>query len=311
MPAEITSPQESGRQGKSEFDPTRPALPRYTLEQFREKIAVIDVDGDNHDKINLWWREVGEVQEWIERFQNAIELLPPATPEKQDARAVLKGCPDLFVDINDRLKALIARNTRPSIGSLWVAPILSQLGRQQPEVKQAEELVTMIHSFDEQFWTRDNDQVVAICEAINEKGVADLEQIRLQVAQWSFEEFVESLPRQKLSHLFEEVEDQSLVDDLEIEKMELKTALDGKPWSGEKREKYRRIHRRLRKAMDDLEVEEQVKRDFDDAFRYATGELGKSVSAIDILQNASAAWDGFKNDSTLQAFWEFEQEKLE
>ena len=208
------------------------------------------------------------------------------------------------------MKALVSRKTGYSVRTLWVDPILRQLGRQLPEITQAEEIVATIQSFDKKYWTRDNDQVIAICEAINERGVGDLEQIRMLVAQWSFQEFIESIPRQNLHHLFKDLADQTLVDDLELEKMELQTALAGHPWSSEKREKFRRLHHRLRQAMDDLNAEEQVKRDFDEAFKYATGDLGKSVSAIDILRNAEAAWDGFKRDSTLQAFWRHEQNKL-
>ncbi|HCQ31397.1 TPA: hypothetical protein DIU27_03385 [Candidatus Collierbacteria bacterium] len=311
MGAEITDAGgDKTRQDHAERERNKSHLPRYTLELFREKIAVIDVGEDAQDKINLWWRQAAEVQEWIERFQQATKLLTPATPEKQDANAALKGCPELFGEINNKLKALVSRKTGYSVRTLWVDPILRQLGRQLPEITQAEEIVATIQSFDKKYWTRDNDQVIAICEAINERGVGDLEQIRMLVAQWSFQEFIESIPRQNLHHLFKDLADQTLVDDLELEKMELQTALAGHPWSSEKREKFRRLHHRLRHAMDDLNAEEQVKRDFDEAFKYATGDLGKSVSAIDILRNAEAAWDGFKRDSTLQAFWRHEQNKL-
>ncbi|KKT39689.1 hypothetical protein A3K29_02410 [Candidatus Collierbacteria bacterium RIFOXYB2_FULL_46_14] len=309
MGAEADGGDRSGQE-PAERDRNKPPLPRYTLDLFKEKIAVIDVGEDAQNKINLWWRQAADVQDWIERFQKATKLLTPATPEKQDANAALSGCPDLFDEINDKLRVLISRNTGFSARTLLIYPILSQFGRQSPEITQAEDLVATINSFDKKYWTRDNDQVIAVCEAINERGVADLEMIRLLVAQWSFQEFVESIPRQKLHHLFEGMEDQSLVDDLELEKMEIQTALAGHPWSGEKKEKFRRLHRRLRKAMDDLDAEEQVKRDFDEAFKYAVGDLGKTVSAIDILRNAEAAWDGFKRDSTLKAFWEYEQEKL-
>lgn len=293
-----------------DIEDKKKALPEYSEELFREKIAVLNMDEEEKHALDLWWQQEAELSDWLARSEKISDALPSGSPEKQDARAAFKGAREVYDEINARLTELIERPTVPSARSLLVEPILSQF-RVSPEVVEANTLAQMTEDFKDKYWTLENDQIVAISEAVIETGSMDLERVRMQVAQWSFEEFIESIPRQKLYILYRGMENQSLVDELEIEKMELKSALARQPWSSEKREKFRRLHHRLLDVMDTIGVPGQTKRDFNEAFDYATGHRGKTVSAMDILQNAEAAWFGFKNDATLQEFWQYEQEKLD
>lgn len=280
-----------------------PDLPKYDEQLLRKKILPLTGRDSLVDKIALWWQAVPAMADWIAQAQKAFEALPKGSPEKRDASAAFAGCAESFSEINTKLASLLATPDPNVIKKLWIQPIVGFF-KELPEEEKLDELIGLIVKFKNKYWNMEIDQIFAASEAINACR-HDLTVARQMIAQWGMEEFF-SLPQlQELYYLHHVGREQSTLDDMETELRELSDALAGELWTKEKTEKFRRIFNELRKGMDKLKVETKIKTGFDEMFEYATGEIGKSVSAFDILMLVEKVWLGFKNDNTLHRYWEY------
>lgn len=287
-------------------------LPKYSLSLFRDKVAIIPgVDESDLNLINVWWQKVDSKTAWVARFKAAVKCLPKGTPETVDARAAFRGCDIYFRDVNDSLASLLRLPDDNFVMKIWIRPALSIIGKFGLRRTLFDETAKLIRDFQSRYETVENDQVIAICEAMVECGGSQANAVRLKVAQWGFEEVFRLFKMLELKVKVGGVDELTTVDDLGAEKLELEEAIHTEPWSSEKREYFRRIFNRMRKAMDQLQFETETKLAFNRAFDYATGHAGKTVSAIDILRTVEAVWQGIEADNTLQEFWESEQEKLD
>jgi len=287
-------------------------LQKYSLVLFREKIAVIPgVDGEDLDVVNLWWRGFETKTLWVARFKAAVENVPTGTPEKVDARAAFRGCDIYFQDVNETLASLLRLPDDNFVMKTWIRPTLSIFGKVGLKRTLFDETVKLIRSFQNRYESVENDQIIAVCEAIVEPGGSRLDLVRTKVAQWAFEEFLRNFKIFELKVKLGGIETPSTVDELEIEKREIADALASDPWKPEVVKVMTENFSQIRKAMDLLDFETEVKTGFNRVIAYATDHVGLSVSAIDILRNIEAVWRGFVNDDTLEEFWENEQEVLE
>lgn len=287
-------------------------LQKYSLVLFREKIAVIPgVDGEDLDVVNLWWRGFETKTLWVARFKVAVENVPTGTPEKVDARAAFRGCDIYFQDVNETLASLLRLPDDNFVMKTWIRPALSIFGKVGLKRTLFDETVKLIRSFQNRYESVENDQIIAVCEAIVESGGSRLDLVRTKVAQWAFEEFLRNFKIFELKVKLGGIETPSTVDELEIEKREIADALASDPWKLEVVRVMTENFGQIRKAMDLLDFETEVKTGFNRVIAYATDHVGLSVSAIDILRNIEAVWRGFVNDDTLEEFWENEQEVLE
>lgn len=286
-------------------------LPAYDRDLLVDKIGRYPIFEGDLDKVSLWWQESATKMAWVERFQRVISLLPKGSPEKSDAIRAFAGCDEMMEEANSLLNALLERKYVEGVLGFFVEPYL-KFFRVRKEMRNLDRLVELIEKWNDRYWTTEMDQILVDCEVMVEGlRIESATEMRLEIAQQVFEEMIQLFPMQKLAHLFEDIDEQTTIDEMEIEKMELMDAVRGDPWRSEEREQYRRIYKRLRHVMDEFDFETEVKRGFTMAFAYATGHIGKTVSSIDILQNGEKTWQGIKDDSTLQEFWDYEQEKLD
>ncbi|KKS92497.1 MAG: hypothetical protein UW68_C0031G0005 [Candidatus Collierbacteria bacterium GW2011_GWB1_44_6] len=285
-------------------------LPKYKKSLFVENVVTIAVSQESLHSIDLWWQEVEAKSSWISRFEATARNFP-AGPERSDARKAFRGCRELFERVNMKLAELLQMKSGNPIMKFWIYPILS-LVRARPETRIVDNLIDLIDEFDQRYWTTENDIIIAVYESVGASPTKDeLERAQLVVAQAVFEEFVRSLPLQELFNAFNGIEEQNIIDDLETELVDIRTALASGPWSSRKREMYRRRFNTIREAMDLLKCETGVKTGFNRAFAYATDHEGESVSIFDIMTNMQKTWDGFVNDPDLREFWGDKQARLE
>jgi hypothetical protein len=273
-------------------------------------VTIPGTDFGDLKTVDLWWKMVEKRSAWVARSTAAVGGLPKGTPERSEASAIFKGCGEAFDQINLKLSDLLQTPNDGYIMRTWVRPALGLFGSQSPKKKKFDEVLERINDFCNRYESIENDQIIAAVEAISTFS-DNLNLIRMKVAQWAFEELFRNFKLLELAVKVGGIVTPTTIDDLETEKLELVGALTDRSWNTVEREKYRRVFNRIRRAMDFLEFETEIKIGFNRAFGYATGHIGKTVSAIVILQNIEAVWQGLVDDSTLQEFWKSEQEALE
>ena len=281
------------------------------IRKFRENFAQLDFDTDYKDTIFNWWREVKKRSGYFVRFEAATNLEGVPKLEKNEAKKNLAETRAGFDVINasiisfiEKPKATLKDAIRRAVQNIYRTP---------PEVEQANAIAVAIEEYKETY-DLENEQVIAVCEAISEtRDLGQSEEvIRQKIAQHGFEEMGTLFPYQRFAYLYEAGEEPTTVDPLESEKSELITAIKGELWTGKERRKYRSLYNRLRKMMDRLKFETEVKTGFNMVFDLAIGEASLSRnSAIEILNRVENVWVGIQSDSTLQEAWEYELEQEE
>lgn len=285
-------------------------LAKYQEDLFRDKFIVSDVDDDDLDTINLWWQTAEKRARWVSRFKSAVDGLPDRILEKREAQLVFDNCDLRFSRINEMVEGILGLPTEKFI-ERFVQPVLSLFDKKATRAKKIEEVAQAMREFSRKWETNVVDQVIAISEAINESGVTRTDEIRMRVAQWGFEEFMRNFLLLELKVKYGEIDLPTTVDDLETEQMELTQALSIEPWGMERAEKFKKEFVVIRKAMDSLKFETEVKRGFKRAFDHAVGVREQTLSAIELLKNIEEVWQGFVDDDTLEEFWEWEQEEAD
>ncbi|NTU61265.1 MAG: hypothetical protein HGA95_02920 [Caldiserica bacterium] len=289
------------------------AIPRYSDEVARNMIAAVyGVEADDAITVGDWWKRINIRLQSVIRFQKAAYGLRKATPEKEDAVRVYK---QYLAEVNEicvNLEKILSTSNEGFVMNTWFRPMLSYVfSKPSKKASVIAKTAQMIRDFENHLETDRVGQIIAVAEAIVESDESNLYLVRLKVAQWAFEELLGLFKKYELDVKLGGIDELTTVDEPDMERFELENALACEPWKSVVREKNRRIFHRIREAMDRLKFEEKTKRRFNRVFDYATGHVGLSVSAMDILNTCESAWQGIKEDDTLREFWQAEQEALE
>lgn len=245
-------------------------LPRYTEALFQKFVDLTpdyeredgQVSGrakDTLDSINIWWRTVNKTQEGLKRFKAAFSLFGLPRLESKQAREEYEDAQHVANQVIWGID-LFLHSTKPS----W------------DKVKEVEDTV---ESWNDR--KPSDSQDVALCEAISETsnlGLSEAE-MRQKIAQYAWDELMAIFPYAK-------VRDEVLTtqDDLEIEKQELKEAIEGPLWNVDDHRKSGVDFRKYKGQIKKGEYELALRRAFKFLYNCAKGEIPKNKSAINILR---------------------------
>lgn len=285
-------------------------LPPYKLELFRDKIVSLGLLESQMDDINIWWRTIDSSTAFAKRADLALSTKDLPKQEKEDVKTHLNSINPTFKHINSSLNSIltIPKTTR-----------IKELGREiislispKKEKAVAEEIDGKIQEFEEKKKSPSTNQIIAFCEAFQEtNGLNDIKTMRMKVSQWAFEEMIALFPRMKLKYQYNGIPEPTTVDQIDEEKNELINALKNELWTPDETKKWQSIYEQNRKTMGKFRFEENVKNGFEFIFRSALGKVSTKYSAIYTLVETENVFQGIRNDSTLQEYWDYEAEQEE
>jgi len=250
--------------------PTIVELPRYTTETFKR---FVDLTPDDYrengqaagwakeilDTTNIWWRTINKTQEGLSRYKSAFTLFGLPRLESRQARQGYEEAQDITNKI------------------IWGIDLF--LHSSKPSWDKVGEIAETVGSWNER--KKEDGQIVALCEAISETNNLGLSEneIRQKIAQHAWDELMAIFPYAK-------VRDETLTtrDELETEKQELKTAIEGPLWDIDDRKKAGVDFRKYKGQMRKGEYELTLRRAFKFLYECAKGNIPQKKSAIDILR---------------------------
>jgi hypothetical protein len=285
-------------------------LPPYKLELFRDKIVSLGLLKSQMDDINIWWRTIDSSTAFAKRADLALSIKDLPKEEKEDIETRLKNINPTFEYINLSLNSILTIPKTTRIKELG-KEIISLISPKK-EKAIAKEIDKKIQKFEEKKNSPSINQIIAFCEAFQEtNGLNDTKTMRMKVSQWAFEEMIALFPRMKFRYQYNGIPEPTTVDQVDEEKSELVNALKSELWTPEETKKWQNIYEQNRKNMGKFRFEKPVKDGFEYIFRSALGEVSAKYSAIYALAKTENVFQGIRNDSTLQEYWDYEAEQEE
>lgn len=284
------------------------ALTKFDEKVFKD-VLLGRVSLSNEDQIALrdWWLKNDEVDRLIRRFELAVANCH-AGAERSAGNKITKTLRKTFNETNLLFSKLLGLKTNFFM-ELWYWPVISNF-KTRPEAEIIEKILAVIADFEDIVAGNEDDQVLAVLEVLADTPANKTQEAKEKMLQWSCEEFLRLYEHAKLNYLAG-LEPGTTIDDLETEKVELRSATNSELWKYKEKQKVLRKLKKIREAMDAFCVDTQAKIDMRDLIRYLSDGFSRNTPIWDLLQNTENMFQTLISDSTQQEFWDWETEEKE
>ncbi len=253
-------------------DPALNRLARLAPDYDVEDNKVVGNSGEKLGLVRDWWQKRGQVQKELSRLRSASTL--PGLPHLESKQA--SQC---YEDVQEFSNKVVR-----SLGLTLVS--------QKPTWNDVGEVVASIHAYTKKIHL--NDQIVAVCEAIDETrnlGLSD-SVIRQKVAQYAWDELIQLVPYAKLDdHV------RTTQDDLETEKIELLEVMNHPLWDADNLKRRETEYNKFKDQMRVDKYDPALRKVFKALYEAATGKIPSKMSAIDILRKQEEILVGLYNEN--------------
>lgn len=277
------------RERYAEF--VRAAQSSLTLRKIIDNALMGDFTGNPFPEeafhaVYRWWVQFERTKALMVRFNTAIESEYVPKREKQKATRI-------FVSLEESFNHI-------------VEPLQSIVQKASIQDDEAQEIAAKIRVF-EIVWSQ-AEQVLALCEAIDQSALTDPLEIRQYIAQHALEELSEAFLYENLYYAADVSQSADVVDDLETERRELLAALLRGEWDEKKRKTMQEQYEQWRPKVRGL-ADGEVSRDFTLLWNAVSGKKLDTQDAITILGVQARIFETLRDEGALE--WELDDEEDE
>jgi hypothetical protein len=282
-----------------------PKLGKDVSSPLFSRIASLNVETENKDKVVLWWQDYDRVEKLLEDLGGVIEQGSLPNNERRHAKKLYTEALRSARGINTGILRFV--DSEPSrlqkLARLYTGSLITS--KDGIAVNSAAEL---IDGFEER---RESIELAnALCRVIIEtRGFnPDENLIRKKVAQSVFDEMFTQLGYDRIDHLHDiDRGENPIIDSPKTEAVDLRSTLSATAWTGEEREKALRKYEKLKKVMDKLGTDMEYKVAMNTLWDWANGQIPKNGSVFTIMHYAEYLYDGVTD--TLVDAWDMELDK--
>lgn len=179
---------------------------------------------EDFNAVYEWWTRFEETKALMVRFATAVKSEYVPDREKRKAAQNFSPVRQSFEKLIGRLQQIAERSSISGGEAKVIAA----------EISEFEELQTSA------------EQIIALCEAIDQSRLTDPREIRQYIAQHSIEELSNAFLYENIYYAADVDESAVVADDLETERRELLAALLRGEWSKKKTDEMRELYERWR-----------------------------------------------------------------
>jgi|SRR3989344_2096089 len=283
-----------------------PSLPNWKkLEKPFAKIAVLNIDTKDKDKIVLWWKMDKQNMEKLAETKEVSSSINLPKNEQSEIERCYQTSLDLYKDAGWKLLDFLDKKEvfAKRVWRLYA----SALGADSDSEKAARELVITVENFNSS--KEDLQLATGVGQAIIETRDANPDEmmIRKKIAQHAFNEMFDQFTYARIGTVNDiDMVVSGIIDSPAEEKSDLTSTLLSNPWTGDERRKMLSKYNRLKNVMNRLETNTEYKVALNTLWKWANGELPQDSSVFKILHYADNLDQG-ATDSLIEA-WQQEAE---
>lgn len=245
-----------------------------------------DFPQEEFDEIYIWWNEFEETKALLTRFITIIKSDSLPAREKRTAAKSFAPIKESFETVIGHLQKISEQNSLQN--------------------SEAVEVKAAIDAFEEE--KEGIEQIIALCEAIEQSGLTDPLKIRQLVAQHALEELSQAFQYERLYYAADVDESAVVADDVDTERRELLAAFLGGLWKQKKRKEMEKFYKDWRAGIRE-NYDDEINTYLSRLWKVAIGENLEKRNAVSILEAQAFVFDGLQSEGALE--WDPDEEEWE
>jgi len=283
-------------------------IPEYSNEQFTDILRISNIDLNEEDfygykrnrktvdRVSLWWQNQENIRGNLERLKNITDSsstnLPPLEKEQIETFFIqrLELANNINQDIRELIEKLETYKKRPSVGKFFFP---------NKNSTSVEDVITRasgrVNSYSDSTKIKWMTMMLAVGEAIIEaERDINPRDLRQKIAQHAWTEIINLIPHAKVSRRKIDI-----IDELGIEKRELKRALGRALWDTERKHQEEILHKKLLTQVEAL-GNKSLTQDFETLYKATKGEDLENLSSLDLLSLQNNIWVRLYHENALE-----------